>query len=324
VRREGAGLVWLPGSSGSIAGFAGTTLGALVPIDLPEAAAIVRGYQAAEPHHLERSPAAKQLGLLDPGEVPWRDLPSLMGAFPISGVRPGGEILVTDQDQHPLAVARAFSAGRSLLLAVDDTWRWRQVGGDAYLHRFHSQLFRYAASGRRMGRQEWRLVPSPRRAVAGEPVTISLLPNGAAPEHVPDAVSVRLSAGEKSDQLVRLVREGSGFSARLSAPAPGMWTLGIAAGLDAKQVDGDQLIVTAPTDELRDPRRDQAGLEAFARSVGGTVHADVPALITALPDLRRTQTVTTVHGLWDNLWTLVVIVALLAADWAIRRRNQLP
>lgn len=328
VRRDGLGLVWIAGEQGLTAGFVGKPLGELLPVELPDATAIARGYLTGEPRRAGRTPAATQLGLLEAGEVDWPALPALLGAAPVTAVKPGAEVLVVDQGDRPLVVSRAYGAGRSLFLAVDDTWRWRRNVGDRYLHRFHSQLFRYAASGRRLGRQEWRLFASPRRAVAGETVTLSLVPNGPLPDQAPEGVNVRLArtgdAAGTGERVVRLVREGAGFTARLPAPVAGEWALSVAGGLDPRAVEGDHLLVAAPADERRDPRSDRPGLEAFARAVGGTIATDPAKLVESLPDLRHTETVVTLRGLWDSAWALALLVFLLAVDWSVRRRNRLP
>ena len=328
VHHGGSGLVWMPGETGALAGFARVKLGALLPVELPDAAAISRGFLGGEPLHLSRTPVAASLGLLDPGEVEWADLPVLYGSCPVGGLKPGADVLVQDQRKpaQPVVVTSPWFSGRTLFVAVDDTWRWRRNVGDRYLHRFHSQLLRYVASGRRIGNQEWRLFANPRRAASGELLTLSLMPAGPAVENAPESVTVRLTnaGGEGAEQLLRLDREGHGYTARLPAPAPGTWNLAIAAGPDPRSVDTDQLLVLPPADELRDPRLDLAALESLTRGAGGRVFTSPEALVAALPDLRRSESISVVTGWWDTTWALVLIVGLFAVDWAIRRLNRLP
>ena len=326
VRHGGTGLVWLPGETGALAGFARQKLGALIPVELTDAPTMARGYLAAEPHRLERTALAESLGLLDAGEVPWSHLPPLLGAATVGAVKPLAEVLVEDQAHAPMVVSRAYGNGRALFIAVDDTWRWRRNVGDRYLHRFHSQIMRFVATGRRLGNQEWRLFASPRRAISGEVVALNLGPTGAEPtaDNPAESVTVRLAGPGGAEQLVRLNRDGRGFSTKLTAPAPGTWNLGVAAGLDPRRVDADQLLVLPPAGEMRDLRLDRPALAALARGTGGQVFSDPAKLVAALPDLRRSESISAVTGWWDTAWALAVVVALFAVDWAIRRMHRLP
>jgi hypothetical protein len=325
VKRGASGLVWLPGENGAIAGFANGKLGALLPVELPEATVISRGYLDGAGHTAHRTRAAELLGLLDAGDVDWERLPALLGASPVTRAKPAAEVLVEDQRQHPLVVSGVYGAGRALFIGVDDTWRWRRNVGDRYLHRFHSQLLRFVASGRRLGNHSWRLFANPRRAVSGEPLTLNLTPKGGRDGSLPESVTVRLTSGSGQEQLLRLNLEGGvGFAARVPAPAAGTWALEVASGLDPKSVESDQLVVLPPSDELRDPRIDRAALSALATGTGGKVFTDAKALVDGLPDLSRSESVSALTGWWDTWWALVIIITLLAIDWSIRRVNRLP
>jgi len=325
VRRGASGLVWLPGENGAIAGFATGKLGGLLPVELPDAASISRGYLNGGGHTAHRTQAAALLGLLDAGDIEWERLPALLGASPVIRAKPAAEVLVEDQRQQPLVVSGVYGAGRSLFIGVDDTWRWRRNVGDRYLHRFHSQLLRFVASGRRLGNHSWRLFANPRRAVSGEPLTLNLTPKGGREGSLPDNVTVRLTAAGGQEQLLRLNPEGGvGFAARVPAPAAGTWALEVASGLDPKSVESDQLVVLPPSDELRDPRIDRTALNALATGTGGRVHTDAKALVDALPDLSRSESVSALTGWWDTWFALALIITLLAIDWSIRRVNRLP
>ena len=326
VRKGGMGLLWMPGETGAIAGYQGTRLGALIPATLPDASTIARAYLDQAPHRLQRSAVAVAKGLLEPAsERDWPDLPPLLGACPVGEASPGADVLATDQDGHPLVVTRAYDAGHALLLAVDDTWRWRRNVGDTFLHRFHSQLLRFLASGRRNANLAWRLFASPRRVTSGEAVQLSLVPVGAAPEAPPAGVTVSLTGPGGQELPMRLAADGAGFSLHLSAPEPGAWIATVTSGIDPRTVDRADLQVLAPGAELRDPRADLPAITAFAEAVGGQVFTDVPALLAALPrDLRQAESVVQRQGWWDTPWALLLITLLLSVDWGIRRWGRLP
>jgi len=329
VRGGGAGLVWMMSETGAIATYENSPLADLLPAHLPDQPTVVRGFLEAVPRYLSRTPISIKLGLLDPvtgdGGLDWPQLPPLLGAAPLAGLKAGAEPLAVDQNGAPLVVTKAYPPGRSILLAVDDTWRWRRNVGDRYLHRFQSQLLRYAASGRRGGSRAWRLFVSPRRAIPGELITINLSPLGQ-PDSPPENVTVSLTGPGGAQQLVRLEHDGEGFSARITAPGPpGSWTLAVEGGIDERKVDPGELKVLAPEDELRDPRLDRPGLDAFATATGGKVFTSPATLVAALPrDLRKSDSVITLSGLWDSWWSLLLITLLFAIEWSLRRASRLP
>lgn len=325
VRQSGTGLIWIPGESGAVSSFAKHKFGALLPVEVPDAATIVKGYQNGAKHQPERTAAALNQGVLDSGGLAWNQLPDLYGAAPVSKVKSGAEVLLEDQDHQPLVVSRVFGAGRSLFIAVDDTWRWRRNVGDTYLHRFHSQLIRYAAFGRRLSSKPWRIDASPRRAMPGEVVTLTLAPVGQSSESPPDHVTARMRGPDNVETLVRLLPEGKGFSARVPAAAPGIWHLDIADGPTPSQIEEGDLEVLPPSGELRDPRADLQGLQALARSSGGQCFSSAQSLAAALVDVRKTRVeILPPTGLWDSGLALSILVMLLAVEWSLRRIFRLP
>lgn len=324
VRRGAAGLIVIPGEGGGTSLLQHGPLAELLPATLPEPTAIARGYLDQKPRRLMRTPIAESLGLLDSGGTPWAELAPLLGACPMEP-RPGAEVLAADQDGAPLVVARAAGAGRVVMVGCDDIWRWRRGAGDRYLHRFHSQLLRYAAAGRRTGAQPWRLTTSPRRAAPGDAVAIDLVPSPGIDVDVPEAASVRLAGPDGAELVVALTRRGKGFAGRIDAPAAGTWTVTTASGPAPAMVESGELLVVPSEDERRDVRADRPALAAFATALGGQVFDDPAKLLAALPeDLGRAESSTAERGLWDTWWMLAAAVALLGLDWAIRRHNRLP
>ncbi|MEK7414068.1 MAG: hypothetical protein AAB263_12205 [Planctomycetota bacterium] len=324
VRKGGAGLVLIPGETGASTALARSVLADLLPATLPEAGAISQGYREQKPRYLKRQPIAESLGLLDSGGTAWDALMPLLGAAPCTP-RAGADVLARDQDGAELVVARAAGAGRAVMVCVDDTWRWRRGVGDRYLHRFYSQLLRYAAAGRRAGAQPWRLTASPRSVTAGESVAIDLVLAAGVDIDIPETASVRLTGPDQAQFVFKLVRREKGFSTRIDAPTAGTWTVGIEDGPTANHVEPGELLVVASEDERRDPRADRTALDALARATGGQVFTDPAALMASLPiDLGKSESTTAERGLWDTAWTLILLISLLAVDWAIRRRNRLP
>jgi len=325
VRKQGAGLIWLLGETGASSAFARHPLGELLPTRLPASDALSRGFLEQKPRRPQRTEAALAIGLFDPGDIPWHELPPLLGAAPLGELRPASEILMKDQDDAPLVVSRAYPPGVSIVVAVEDTWRWRRNVGDTYLQRFHGQLLRFASSGRRLGSHHWRLSATPRRAVPGETLTLTMTPIGPRSEGPAERVVAALVGPDGAELIVPLLAADDGFSATVQAPSAGSWRLRVVDGVEERLVDAGELDVQPPGAELRDPRADPDGLAGLARATGGRVYIDAAALLADLPDLARDRVETLPpRGLWDTAWAFLALLILLSVEWSLRRWKRLP
>lgn len=74
--------------------------------------------------------------------------------------------------------------------------------------------------------------------------------------------------------------------------------------------------------ELSEPRLNESVLRRIAETSGGQYLAATD--VESLPGLLRKSEVgsppTEMRDLWHNGWTLALIVALLSAEWVVRRR----
>ncbi len=324
VRRGGAGLLVIPGESGSTASIAGSPAGALLPAELPEAATLSRGYLDGTPRRFHPTPAAPRLGVLESSGQSWDGLPFLIGAGPVTALRPGAEVLAEDQDRRPLIITRAYGAGRTVLVMADDFWRWRRGVADTWLNRIHAPLLRFAAAGHRADRRAWRLGVNPRRAAAGEPVTLDLAPSDE-DQPLPERAVLRLTRPGAAEILVPLVKDGGAFRARVPAPTTGTWAVTVAAGLESDAAAPADLVVTPPQAERRDLRADREALVALATATTGHLADSVADLLANLPpDLRRTTLRERTESLWDGWWFLLAATLLFGLDWALRRWNRMP
>ncbi|MFW5845363.1 MAG: hypothetical protein ACOCXJ_03970 [Planctomycetota bacterium] len=330
VREHGSGLLWLPGERGQLTSFRDRPLGRLLPATLPPAAAIADGYRGNQTLHVQVTDTARQLGLLASPDGDWTALPPLYGASPVAEVREGAQVLLREAgNERPLIITRAYGAGRSLLIAMDDTWRWRRGAGDRYLHAMHSGLLRWSSGGRLQSEHPWRLSTSPRRPATGEELTLSLAPSGALDEGsiIPERVTVRLRReADGSERLVALPRRGNSslFSSSISAPEAGSWQLRIASGLSSDQVGEETVDIVTPDAERRDPRADPAALENLTAATGGAVAASPDELLALLPDLQTSEIIEHQRRFWDGGLPMLLLLLSLCLEWAGRRRWRLP
>jgi hypothetical protein len=85
------------------------------------------------------------------------------------------------------------------------------------------------------------------------------------------------------------------------------------------------MLVGGADTEMTDPRLNVHVLQRVALATGGRVIE--PGQASALADDLRAALPATVlllrHDLWHNGWSFGAIIALLAAEWVVRRRSGL-
>ncbi|TVR41792.1 MAG: hypothetical protein EA402_12690 [Planctomycetota bacterium] len=329
VRENGAGLVWIPGETGSTALFHHEELGSLLPVTLPPVAELRASYLDDTTLSLRRTALARESALFEPGDTDWSQLPYLRRIARIDGVRDLARVWMEDEAERPAVVSAQFGNGTVVLIAVDDTWRWRRNVGDAYLHRFHSQILRFASRARASGARRWRIDASPYRVGPGETFALSVLPLGSDydVEALPGVVTVELLREDEQRQLVEVTQvDGglSGYRASVSAPGPGTWRLTMVDGLIPAEVAPGGLVVQRPSLELRDPRFDAVAMDQLVAGTGGRAFASAEDLVRALPVLSRERQRESFTSLWDSWWWLAAVVGLLSLEWFIRRWYRFP
>ena len=328
VRENGAGLVWIPGDAGNTALFSHTELGALLPVELPGVAEFVRGFEQDEAVAVQRLPAAVEAAFLDSGDQAWSDLPYQRRVAAVEKVRDLSRVWMVDQAERPVVVSAQFGAGTSVFIGIDETWRWRRNVGDVYLHRFHSQILRFASRARATGTQRWRIDVAPFRVTPGQSMVLSILPTAAVDdaERLPRNVTVvwRDAAGSERLQELEFVPDSEGYRGISDAPGVGQWRITMLDGLIPEQVAPGALTVAQPAAETRDPRFDAVALEQLTTGSGGRAFIDIDALVQAIPNLSREEQNERLESLWDHWWWLLAVMAVLAIEWSIRRLSRLP
>jgi hypothetical protein len=148
---EGGGLVVLCGRQHLPAEYREAQLAELLPAEFPAAAIGGDSIARTSAFVPVLSPAGVRSDLLSLADAPeenqrvWRSLPGLFWHFPITKLRPGATALLTHPTQRaggelmPLIATQPYGKGQVLLVASDETWRWRFNEGDKYFARFWGQ-----------------------------------------------------------------------------------------------------------------------------------------------------------------------------------------
>ena len=338
VERRGGGLLMLGGArSFSEGGYAGTPVADALPVVLERVARAldnwpisrlkVRPTRAGEGHALAQIAPTEAASLNR-----WNELPTLISINAIKAVKPGATVLLTGTDEkkgtQPVLVFQRYGRGKAIAFNVLDSWRWQMHASIPLEDMTHENLWRQML--------RWLVdgVPGPvevhtstDRVEAGEQVAITADVVGDTFVEINDAlVTAKVTApgGEITDVPLQWTGERNGqYRGTFVSSAQGMYTTAVEALREGKSLGKAQTHVrAAPGDaEYFDATMHGARLKRIADETGGRFYT--PETMASLPeDLKYTgRGVTTVEerDLWHMPIVLLLLLALICAEWGYRR-----
>ncbi len=349
VAERGAGLFWVCGEKFTLAALRpdaeSEPVASILPVepdlDAAEDLALARGMVRAYPYEITPAGRSHTVARIAEDRAAsaelWSRLPGFHFAFPVRRALPGAEVLVehhkparagAEAEASPLLVTRFFGAGRVLFLGTDDVYRWRSIRESAY-DRLWVRGIRYLFEGRlnagnsrlRIGVDESRLELGQAVRVVAEARDETFGPLAA------DRLEVRVRGPEGGDEPLAL-DEVEGVPGRFEAwLRPRMTGFHRVEAMDAPEgrPAGASFEVVPAALEKEGPI-DLSELSAIAAAPGGVLVRDPAgflAAVEAIPSATRIETFTTARTLWDGWVTIVLITALLAAEWWLRKRVNL-
>lgn len=345
---RGGGLIFQAGEYDDPRAFAGTPLEELLPVVLdPTGTLAFQGDSTREMHpRLEDAAHPHEVVRLvqDPKQNRqlWEEPGGLRGFYwhaPVVRAKPGAAVLLrhpTDGNAHgkyPLLVTGYYPSGRTLFLALDSTWMWRYRYGDRYHERFWRNAIRWVALGRlKSGDRRIQLDAQRARYNLDERVTLEarVLDEDFRPSEKPQ-IDARVSdaEGRASDQKLDLVPERPGlYRTSFEVERPGVYT----AWIESPQTGGQRAAqtefeVVLPSRENADPSPDPATLASISATTQGRAVdlAHLGELEREFPgkEERREPISSELEDAWDNWGTLLAAIAVLAAEWILRKRWEL-
>lgn len=341
VAVRGGGLLVL-GGAGSLGegGWAGTPLSNALPIAIsggvrepimPPIELTVRptplgaGHPAVQIADTEAAAAGK-----------WEQLPTLFSVneAPVSALKPGASLLLDGRDRnnrrHVVLAFQRYGRGKSLVLAVQDSWLWRMHASmpvEDTTHRyFWQRLVRWLVDG----------VPDPTTVTVapevvepGEPVTITAELFDREFRGIDDArVQAHVTAPSGRTETVALdwtIERDGEYRGRFTPAENGIYRIvvdGVRASGELTGT-GDAHVRVGPSDaEYFDAGMRASLLRRLSEETGGRFFrsSDTALLADAISFSGRGVTVVEERDLWDMPIVLLVVVGLMAAEWLTRRR----
>jgi hypothetical protein len=333
VRDDGKGLLVLPGS-GSLFEQppAWARLSALLPVQGAAPGRFSPRYTMVRPGpQASAHPVTSQLVPVL-GQTEWQQRSPLLGCYSPLAPKPGAEVLLeTDAARSPALLCAETGGGRVALVAAGPLWRWKFLSEENSVYDdLVSRLLDYVARGkdteRFVLRSEKNVYDSGERAVlTAEIFNEKMQPVTGVP------VRVEVSRGDGGENVplavLSMEREGSDntrFKAALPPLGAGKYRVTGRADLPGRAVVSTPLEITVSdvSVEFQRVAQDRSNLEMIARQTGGAYAGPegVDALAGMMKIAPRVTSTSTEMTLRTSAAVFAVVLALLAAEWIVRKR----
>jgi hypothetical protein len=261
----------------------------------------------------------------------WRAVPRLAGAVATGGPKPGATLLALTPAQpgrpgRPLIAIQRYGAGRAMVFAGRAAWRWRMrmPADDRTYEVFWGQVARWLTGSAR----DPITLASRGGAAPGNGLEIDLRVRDEAFAPVLNALpvlSVTGPDGATREVHPELVDAAEGrYLAAVPSAEPGVYRLDAVVDRGGKRLGAatDWALVGGADAELADPWLNVPVLERAAAATGGRYFEPdgVDALGASILDGFAAPPAAIRTPLWHNVWMFLWLVAVLAAEWGLRRR----
>ena len=236
----------------------------------------------------------------------------------------------------PLLVSRRLGKGLTVALNIDGLWQWAffptAQEAAAMYEEFWAQLLLWAGTyAEFLPGHQYALHLSASATPPHQPVRVIVRRRGGVAER--EAPLVRVTRGEETVRELALAAgsNGDGWEGVLELETPGLYRVVLLSpeGTAAAGATAALLQVEAPPAEGDDVNPDPDYLARLAEASGGSVVTaqELDAAMERREAEAREPRDAGAQAVWvprwDRGWLLAVILAALATEWTIRRRNGL-
>ena len=342
---EGGGLIQIAGKANGPSSFVGTPLADVLPVEVANRTFKMDPNARTDGFRPTRSSFGERSNLMvmddDPKESArvWDNLPPMYWYYPVVKLKPAAEVYLThptdklaDGKPMPLLVSHYYGKGYVLFSAVDETWRWRRNEADKYFFRFWSQAVYATGVSRTLGTKMTQLSLDTTDPLLGKTGQIyaHLLNNDLKPvkaEKIGATIEKIDANAADPDRITKvtlntLPNQAGEFVATVPFDREGRYLLKVDNGEDTATLEyrvslppnHEQAIGPLAEDDLRNLATQSGG--QFYREED--LHTLGEKLEKKTVEFHRKEE----FVLW-NRWMLMLVIALLATEWTIRKFNSL-
>lgn len=335
---RGGGLLMLAGPRHNPAAYRGTRIEALLPVEIGREPA--RGdlpFQALPPVAANPHPVTLLASTPEENQLIWEAATPLWWFQPVERVRPGAQAWLVHSDMgnangpYVIAASTYSPEGWVGWIGTDETWRWRFPEGETQLQRLWRSALRHLATTRLRGAQGRARLDLDRSQVElGEFLTVEarLRDDAYEPLQREEGVPVFFEGQDEPLLLAAVPDQLGTFRGRFRAAAlgPGVVYLTASDTAEGETLASARFNVTLPSREMRETSQDEAALSTLVAATGGTLvqAADAGDLFAQLDGRERLTRLIASHDRpLDGRFPLLLFLGLAAAEWLLRKRQNL-
>jgi hypothetical protein len=344
VRKEGGGLIAIAGRNHFPAGYAGTPIGAMLPVEFDSQPSptvkddldrtLKAGYRPTLTPDGERWPALRFSPDAAENEQDWRTCDQFFWLYPTRKVKAGATVLLTHPDRltgdgakMPVLASQRYGKGQVLYFATDEVWRWRFHPGAAQHRRIWGQAVSALSMAHLLGGSERASIETDRSEYSvGDraQVIARLLDADFNPLNADSVVAtVERELGREQVTLNARKDQPGVFTGEWVPSAEGRFRISVDSG--GETADRQVSVVNARI-EFEDIGQRQELLQRIAQVSGGSYLPleNLPELAKALSAKEKASTTLRAERtLWNAPGVMVLLTLLLGLEWFIRKRSDL-
>ena len=268
----------------------------------------------------------------------WAELPDLQGVHITGRPKPGATVLLEHpvlqyQSQAvPVMTTQRYGSGRSMTIGTASTWRWQMLthsSDESHAHIWR-QLLRWTAQDALE-----RISVDFDSAFYNEGDTVEVRATVLDERYQADNNALlwlqRVSpTGDVVDMAMDWdISEDGVYRGRFSVEDEGVYQVTVdvasAAGTGIETERHAAFVVTPSLREFNDAGLDAGLLGRIAENSGGRYYplSQIDQLVNDTEYTPSAYSREVQHDLWDRAFWLLALIALMCADWALRRRKGL-
>lgn len=332
VTQGGAGCIFVGSDGNFIQRLQGSPLASLLPIE-SATRSIETGEFKVTATKLGESALPLQWAATGADSVAQADkMPMLQSVMRLSGLRPGAQLLAQavnadDGTALPLMVSQFAGAGRTMMLATDETYRWTGAFGSDSIHQtFWGQTLRWISRGKLTSLDKPELTVEPKQANLATPIRVRLrLPSSI---ELPETAMIRINGSDGSQRtqsLPRLAGSMNSYQAVLNQLPAGSYRIVLTTPMLESSTAAD-FVVLAPPGESANLRADVAAMKQLAEISRGKYYDESNAAewVDQLPPGRPTRLgALPPKPLWNSPWVALAFICIITSEWLLRRKARM-
>lgn len=275
----------------------------------------------------------------------WMGIPPLLSVYPKVVPTPGARVLVvarTGTGDQPVMLTQNFGQGKVVAIFTDSLWKW-QLSPDASKNkqypRFWDQLISWLTPKEEKSEgKDLEIFVDREQCYKGEEIEVTARWTGATPPPAGTEVITELGTPDKRRIPFAMTRQEDPMSGgktglvcrfRYKGEQAGLFSVTAVADVGGKRTESDPVSFSVkpftPESVPRSP--DTHVLRALADNSGGQYFETVKAMNQALSALKITmaeQEISEYRSLWQHWLAISALIALLSAEWIVRKLRNLP